>query len=105
MNKQWEMKALLPENESHFSCFNPTSPRRTIHHNGAVPKLMFVSDVAHAQSFFSPVANIAPVLAMEKLVFFVWSFFQTTIFIHCGPFKALYHRPRDSFGKMIDLCT
>ena len=34
MNKQWEMKAFLPENESHFSSFHPTSPQRTIHHNG-----------------------------------------------------------------------
>ena len=41
MNKQWEMKAFLPKNESHFSCFNPTSPRRTIHHDGAEADVCF----------------------------------------------------------------
>ena len=41
MNKQWEMKAFLPENESHFSCFDPTSPCRTIHLNGAEADVCF----------------------------------------------------------------
>jgi len=41
---------------------------------------------------------IAPVLRMERLVFLVWSFFQTTIFIQCWSLKAHYHGPRNFLG-------